>query len=104
MLIQDKERGIPLLRNLQQQLKEHSPILLSFAGPRLSVVPKWFRESDTIRFLLKRHVLETGGYLNVNYVHYFTRGEIASEMRQAGFQLVLYSTDSYGHATGITVK
>jgi Tellurite resistance protein TehB len=103
LLIQEKERRIALLRNLRNQLKENSPVLLSFfcrsdAEHRFKVVSTI---GNTIRRLFRRNFLEVGDYLNPNYVHYFTREEIASEMQEAEFQLVLYATDSYGHAVGI---
>ena len=106
MLIQEKEQRIALLRNLRNQLKEDSPALLSFfcrsdAERRFKVVS---RVGNTIRWLLRRNFLVVGDYLAPNYVHYFTREEIASEMQAAGFQLVLYSTNGYGHAVGVALK
>ena len=103
LLIQEKARRIALLRNLRNQLKETSPILLSFfcrsdTERRFKMVAK---VANTIRCLLRRNFVEVGDYLNPNYVHFFTREEIAFEMQAAGFQLAVYSSQSYGHAVGI---
>jgi hypothetical protein len=45
--------------------------------------------------------VEIGDDLAPNYVHYFTRSEIASELSEAGFALQCYSPEPYGHAVGV---
>jgi hypothetical protein len=103
MLIQGHEHRVALLKTMRNHLLKNSPILLSFfcrsdAERRFKVAVKI---GNTIRWILRRDFLDTGDYLYPNYVHFFSKEEIASEMRTAGFELTSYSTDPYGHAVGL---
>jgi len=105
MLIRGKERRIELLKNMRGHVRVSSPILLSFycRSDRERRFKITVKIANLIRGMLRRDFLDIGDYLHPNYVHYFTREEIASEMQVAGFQLDLYSTKSYGHAVGIAL-
>ena len=103
MLIQGRERRIALLKNLRNQMNENSPMLLSFfsqSGNSLyfKVVHKI---SNTMRWITGKNRLEFGDDLVPNFVHYFTREQIANELKEAGFELKMYCTEEYGHAVGI---
>ncbi len=57
----------------------------------------------TVRRGLCRELAETGDWLAPNYVHFFTRDEVASELSEGGFKIIRYGTDEYGHAVGTAV-
>ncbi|NJO96415.1 MAG: hypothetical protein HC764_10650 [Pleurocapsa sp. CRU_1_2] len=46
-------------------------------------------------------LIEPGDTLVPDYVHYFTKDEIEREFKEAGFELIMYSNDEYGHAVGL---
>jgi len=103
MLIQGRERRIAFLKNLKTQTKPKSPLLLSFfycSGSRryFKLVAKI---GNIIRWFLRRELTEIGDALAPNYVHSFTKEEIADELKEGGFELEFYCTDDYGHAIGI---
>jgi hypothetical protein len=103
MSIQGRDRRIAFLRKIRNQIHEKSPVLISFfyrdgTERRFKIAVK---VGNMFRRTFARDYLEVGDYLDTNYVHYFIREEIESEMQAAGFQLDLYSTDGYGHAVGI---
>jgi hypothetical protein len=103
MLIQGREKRIGFLRQMRSQVKEGSPVLLSFFTRSYDSL--YFRLVRAIangfRRALRRDRLETGDDLAPNYVHYFTEKEIAAELREAGFEIRFYSDKQYGHAVGI---
>nr|ARD09206.1 DivMT [Prochloron didemni] len=107
MLIQGKERRIEFLRQLRTQAKKNSPVLLSFFCYSETTGGRDFKAiamiGNAFRRLLGRECLEVGDNLAPNYVHYFTKDEIASELQAGGFELKIYCTNQYGHAVGIAV-
>ena len=105
MHIRGKERRIKFLRDLRRRVATGSPILLSFATRNEDA---WsFRGIASIgnvfAFLLRRDPVEIGDTLIPNYAHYFTEGQLESEMVAAGFALVSFDTSGYGHAVGRAV-
>jgi hypothetical protein len=102
MLIQGRGKRIEFLRQMRSQVKEGSPVLLSFFTRSYDSL--YFRLVRAIgngfRWALRRDRLETGDDLAPNYVHYFTEEEIAAELREAGFEIRFYSDKQYGHAVG----
>ncbi|MDJ0616025.1 MAG: hypothetical protein QNJ63_04605 [Calothrix sp. MO_192.B10] len=103
MLIQGRENRINFLKKLHSQAKDNSPILISFfdnsdSQGYFQVVVKI---GNVIRRILRRDFLEFGDDLVPNYVHHFTKEEIATELKAGGFELEMYSTNEYGHAVGI---
>jgi hypothetical protein len=102
MLIAGRNRRVAFLREASEQLPEGAPLLLSF----------FTRESGNLRFrmaarvgnplrrLFRRDPLTVGDALVPNLVHFFTRAEVASELAEAGFELVDFGTEDYGWAVG----
>jgi Tellurite resistance protein TehB len=105
MLIQGRDKRIALLTKLRSALQTGSPILISFfLRPQSSTYFKLvYVVGNLIRWILRQDPLELGDNLAPNYVHHFTQTEIESELQASGFQLALYSTETYGHAVGIAV-
>lgn len=102
MLIQGREQRISFLKGLRGQVKENSPLLLSFFcryknSYALKII---VTIGNIIRWIARRELLELGDYLSPNYVHYFSKQEIAQELKAAGFELMTYQTQEYGHAVG----
>lgn len=103
MLIQGREQRISFLKKLRSLTKENAPILLSFfcdTEPR-SYFKIIIKIGNIIRWVLRRDSLELGDDLVPNYVHNFTKEEIAAELEAGGFKLEMYCTDEYGHAVAI---
>lgn len=103
MLIQGRVQRIALLKQLRAHLHENSPILLSFFsrsgnGRQYRITAM---VSNFIRRILGRECLEIGDNLVPNFVHFFTKEEITSELQESGFGLALYATSDYGHAVGL---
>lgn len=88
MLMPGRNLRVDLLRRLLPLIKPGGPILLSF----------WTRPGDGARFRLsaavanalrvplRRERVLVGDALQPNYVHYFIPGEIATELRMAGWE------------------
>jgi hypothetical protein len=103
MLIQGRARRIEFLRELRRHARAGTPILLSFYvrpgdGRHFRLVRLI---AGTLRSLRRGEPVEIGDDLAPNYVHYFTKSEIASELKEAGFALECYWPEPYGHAVGI---
>jgi hypothetical protein len=106
MCIQGRELRINFLKNMRAQARDGSPILLSFfARPRDGRYLKTILMiGNSIRWFLRKDALELGDDLYPpHYVHHFTKKEIISDLRDAGFELKFYSSKSYGHAVGVAV-
>lgn len=103
MLISGRNRRIAFLKQLRSQLHPGAPILLSFFARSCNSLQFQLTTfiGNVLRRLLWRDTLEVGDTLAPNFVHYFTKQEIAEELRAAGFELKLYSTQDYGHAVGV---
>ena len=102
MLIQGRARRVRFLQSLRARVLTGGPILLSFFTRPGD--PGSFRVTLFVANFLRRlrrvEPVELGDSLGPDYAHYFTRSEIDSELREAGFELVYYSTQGYGHAIG----
>jgi hypothetical protein len=106
-LIQGRRQRVEFLRGLRAQTRDGSPLLVSFyhraAGSRRGKIVK--AVGDALRRVRGRGRLEAGDDLDPstvpNFVHYFTRDEITSELREGGFELVFFSTEGYGHAVAL---
>jgi len=104
MLIQGKNKRVEFLKELKEKINLQSPILLSFycyqkTNRYYQVVAKF---GNSIRWLLRRDLLDVGDDLVPNYVHYFTEAQIEQELKEACFKLAMYSSEEYGHAVGIS--
>lgn len=102
MLIQGKNKRIAFLQSIHQQAKVNAPLLVSFFDySGIQIYHKIIaRIANTIKLLIGGEPIEPGDSLVPDYVHYFTRDEIEQEFKEAGFELVMYSNDEYGHAVG----
>ena len=101
-LIQGADRRSDFLEAVRSQIGNEANILLSFFTRNGD---SWQMKNiasigNIIRFMLRRERLEIGDSLAPNYVHYFTEAELSEEMDRAGFELLYYSSKSYGHAIG----
>jgi hypothetical protein len=98
MLIPGRRRRVGFLRAGRERLAEGDPILLSLfareGNARYSRVVA--AVANGIRRLLVREPVELGDALSPMYAHHFTRDEIESELREAGFSLVDFEARPYG--------
>jgi hypothetical protein len=100
MLMPGRARRIAFLGSARAHLPEGAPVILSFFVrsaaerdyDRLAAV------ANLVRRLRRAERVEVGDALRPNYVHLFTREEIAGELHEAGFTLVAYRAEPYGHA------
>jgi hypothetical protein len=104
MLIQGRDRRINLLKKIKETMNPQAPIFLSFycyqkTNRYYYIIAKI---GNSIRWLLRRDLLDVGDDLVPNYVHYFTQTQIEKELKEASLKLVMYSTEEYGHAVGIS--
>lgn len=106
MLIQGSHRRIRFLQDLRKVLKPGAPILVSFYAlergrGRLTAASK---VGNAIRRLRRAELLEPGDDLGPNYVHRFTRDEIAETLTAAGFRLAHFDSVEYGNAVGLATR
>jgi hypothetical protein len=103
MLIQGRHKRIALLRKMRAQVGTGTPLLISFFFRSPDARQFFVTEmiGNTLRRLLGREMIELGDALEPEYVHYFTQGEIAGELKDGGFVLEYYREEPYGHAVGI---
>ena len=102
MLIPGRSRRIAFLRAARDRLPPDAPILLSFftRRPEAGSFTTIARVANVVRLVRRLPRVDVGDVLGPNYTHYFTRAEIASELEAAGFRLVAYDEEPYGHAIG----
>lgn len=103
-LIQGRQTRIDFLKQMRDRVKSGSPILLSFLYAYKSA--KYYKMISTIANLIRairwQSKTEIGDFiLPENFVHYFSKEQISSELKEAGFRLEFYSELDYGHAVGI---
>lgn len=103
MLIPGRDRRVAFLRQAAKRLPAQAPLLVSFypreadENVRFRIVT---RITNLLRRLLRRDPVAFGDALAPSLVHFFTRAEVASEMSEAGFELVDFGTEGYGWAVG----
>jgi hypothetical protein len=105
MLIPGLQRRIQFLSELRKALAPERPVLVSFYvlenGRRRLTVARAI--GNAIRRLRGAELLESGDDLAPNYVHRFTRGEIAETLMAAGFRITHFDSAEYGHAVGLAI-
>ena len=104
MLIRTRAKRVEFLRKMRARAKPGAPIMLSFYGR--SDTGRNFALAAKSAQLFKRFrrnavAAEEGDYMSPTYSHYFTEEELREELDEAGFDLVYYSEEDYGHAVGI---
>ena len=92
MLIPGRDRRIDFLRGARSRLDEGAPILLSFfaRAPEARSFTTIARVANVVRRARRLPPVELGDALSPNYTHHFTRDDIASELEEAGFRLVVF--------------
>lgn len=100
MLIQGRRRRVAFLRSIRAQVASGSPLLLSFFARRRDGLQFLTVRlaANLLRVPCCRERVELGDTLAPNYVHYFTEPELSAELKEAGFCLIFYGTERYGHA------
>ena len=102
MHIAGRRSRVAFLTEARAALPVGAPILLSFFVRRGTSIR--FRVvvgvGNLLRRLRRRELLEPGDSLSPLFAHSFTRDEIARELDDAGFELVYYGAEPYGHAVG----
>lgn len=98
MLVQGRARRIALLRAARGRLAGNGPVLLSFfaRGEDDQRARRIHQVASVVRRLLRRPRPEPGDDMLPNAVHRFTRDEIDSELREAGFELLHYDPAGKG--------
>lgn len=96
-----RRRRVELLREFRQHLGEGAPFFLSFwtrsdsMSYRLS-----YRLAKFIRTIRRAEPIEWGDSISSTFDRSFTETDIREEFAEAGFDMVFYSEESYGHAVG----
>jgi hypothetical protein len=103
MLIPTRAQRIRFLRDSHDVLHPGSPLLLSFFTMTTNVERR-LRTTARVgsivgRVVRGRHV-EFGDSVQPNYVHYFRRDDIESELNEGGFELLEYWVSGYGWVVG----
>lgn len=102
MLIPGRTRRIAYLRGAAGRLSDGGRVLLSFF-PRRGTAVRFrtcARVGSALRRLRRRPPVEAGDALVPNYVHFFTREQVAAELVEAGFRPLHIALEEYGWAVG----
>ena len=89
-LVHGRGKRVDLLRAIRRRVAEGGPVLLSFfdrAGDDARSISV-SRFANLFRRALRRNPIEIGDDMLPNVVHRFTREEIETELRSAGFELL----------------
>ena len=99
-LIASRNRRIALLRGVAGALPASGPVLISFfsRGAATTYHRSLHRVASVARRLQQREGPAVGDALSPNFVHYFDPEQLASEVAEAGFDLVTFAEKPYGHA------
>jgi hypothetical protein len=105
MLIWGRPRRLAFLRAARQALPVGAPIICSFfVRPSAT---RYFRivaaTANLIRRIRRAELVQVGDSIGVNLTHSFTRPEIEQELAEAGFRMVAFAAEPYGHAIGMAV-
>lgn len=92
---------VRFLRGLRRHLAPGAPLLVSFMTRQddahsyrwIAAVARFVR-----RLRGSREPVEIGDTLPATFRHHFTREQIAGELEEAGFELVEFAAEPYGHA------
>lgn len=106
MYIPGRDRRIRFLRELCGFLNADAPLMISFTEGYSGRRRVWTARIGTaIRKLRRAQPVEEGDWLKDGFQHHFVQQQIASEMSEAGIELVYYSGGTcYGHAVGLVRK
>jgi hypothetical protein len=104
MLIQGRARRIDFLKKMRAQMSDGAPLLVSFYARRSNDIyfKRVYATANFFRALLGREKIELGdGLYPFPFAHWFSEAEINAELADAGFTVVYYSAQEYGHAVGL---
>ncbi|MGH7782073.1 MAG: class I SAM-dependent methyltransferase [Candidatus Binataceae bacterium] len=103
MYIPGRVRRIRFLRDLSAFLSPGAPVMVSFAEGSSGRRRAWTaRIGSAIRTLRRAEPVEEGDWLKDGFQHHFDRQQVASELNEAGIDLVYYGGGTcYGHAVGL---
>lgn len=100
MLIPGRARRVAFLQAARSCLAPGAPLLLSFFVREGT--PHYFRwvarTAGPLRTTLRREPVDEGDALVPNYAHHFTEATLAVEAQAAGFEVLEYHPQPYGHA------
>jgi hypothetical protein len=105
MLTPGRAHRMAFLRGARERMPAGAPALLSFfvRSPDERDYARLTAAANLLRRLRGLELAEIGDALRPNYVHHFTREELAAELAGAGFALSSYDERPYGHAQARTV-
>jgi hypothetical protein len=103
MLIPGRARRLAFLRAARAALPDGAPLLCSFfvRPPGALYFSLVARSANLTRRLRRSEAAELGDALGPNYMHYFTRAEVESELSAGGFEMVAFASEPYGHAIAV---
>ncbi len=104
-LIQGRQHRVAFLRQLRRRLAVGAPLLVSFFHRRGEERGDAWRTAiaGALRRLRRRPPPELGDALAPNFVHRFSRDEIAAELAEGGFEMAHHDTRDYGHAVALAM-
>ncbi|HUT02981.1 MAG TPA: hypothetical protein VM163_03730 [bacterium] len=96
-----RRRRVELLREFRQHLCPGAPLFLSFWAKRNSMSRRLsYRLAKFIRAIRGAEPVEAGDSISSTFDRSFTENEVREELAEAGFEMVFYSEESFGHAVG----
>jgi hypothetical protein len=107
--IPGKHRRIRFLELLRQRAVANAPILLSFltrdgASNYDALTRQCARLSGVFSRTSNGYTVEAGDHLSCDgFRHLFLRSEVESELKQAGFEPIMFSEEGYCHVVGTAV-
>lgn len=105
MLTPGRAHRTAFLHGARERMPVGAPALLSFfvRSPDERDYVRLAAVANLLRRLRGLEPAEVGDALRPNYVHHFTREELAAELAGAGFALSSYDERPYGHAVARTI-
>ena len=85
-------------------MSDGAPLLVSFYARRSDEIyfKRIYATANFFRALLGREIIELGdGLYPLSFAHWFSEAEINAELAEAGFTVIYYSAQEYGHAVGL---
>ena len=106
MLIPGRARRLGFLRAARGALPDGAPLLCSFflRPPGARYFTAVAGTANLVRRVRRAERAELGDAVGPNFVHSFTRPEIESELAAAGFRMVAFAPEPYGHAVAIAAE
>jgi hypothetical protein len=100
MLTPGSARRVAFMRGARERMEAGTPVVLSFfvRSPAERDYARLAAAANVVRRLRRLERAEVGDALRPNFVHHFTRDELAAELARAGFSLEHYEERPYGHA------